>query len=123
MSTVTSMVSPASDTHRGRDETHARGTVHRDGTGVYGRGDCAGPARGGDMAEPLLAHLQDEGEEPLEVGPGVGARGEEAARLGPRAQHRAAVVFRAEPRQLHALRRGLGRAAGWWVGCGAAYSS
>ena len=43
------------------------------------------------MAErSLLAHLQDEGEEPLEVGPGVGARGEEAARLGPRAQHRPA---------------------------------
>ena len=60
-----------------------------------GGGDCAGPARGGDMAErSLLAHLQDEGEEPLEVGPGVGARGEEAARLGPRAQHRPSVVFR-----------------------------
>ena len=47
------------------------------------------------MAErSLLAHLQDEGEEPLEVGPGVGARGEEAARLGPRAQHRPPVVLR-----------------------------
>ena len=30
-------------------------------------------------------------------------------------------IAKTEPRQLHALRRGLGRAAGWWQGCGAVY--